>query len=46
MVVAANEEDAWFILDNATTVLATDSEDAMRYIPLLLLDEASVRRYQ
>jgi predicted transglutaminase-like cysteine proteinase len=46
MVVAANVEDAWFILDNATMILATDSEDAVRYIPLLLLDEASVRRYQ
>ena len=46
MVVAANVEDAWFILDNATMILATDSEDVVRYIPLLLLDEASVRRYQ
>jgi predicted transglutaminase-like cysteine proteinase len=46
MVVAAFEEDAWFILDNATMVLATDSEDATRYIPLFLLDEAGVRRYQ
>jgi hypothetical protein len=46
MVVAAFDEDAWFILDNATMVLATDSEDAARYIPLFLLDEAGVRRYQ
>jgi hypothetical protein len=46
MVVAANVEDAWFILDNATMILATDSENAARYIPLLLLDEAGVRRYQ
>jgi predicted transglutaminase-like cysteine proteinase len=46
MVVAAFDEDAWFILDNATMVLATDSEDAMRYIPLFLFDEAGVRRYQ
>ena len=30
MVVAAFDEDAWFILDNATMVLATDSEDATR----------------
>jgi hypothetical protein len=33
-------------LDNATMILATDSENATRYIPLLLLDEAGVRRYQ
>jgi len=46
MVVAAYDEDAWFILDNATMILATDSEDTTRYLPLFLLDEASVRRYQ
>ena len=46
MVVAAYDQDAWFILDNATMVLATDSEDATRYTPLFLLDEAGVRRYQ
>jgi hypothetical protein len=36
----------WFILDNATMILATDSENTARYTPLLLLDEAGVRRYQ
>ena len=46
MVVAANVEDAWFILDNATMILATDTEDAARYTLLLLLDEAGVRRHQ
>jgi hypothetical protein len=46
MVVAANVEEAWFILDNATMIVATHTEDAARYIPLLLLDEAGVRRYQ
>jgi predicted transglutaminase-like cysteine proteinase len=46
MVVAANVEDAWFILDNATMILATDSENTARYTPLLLLDESGVRRYQ
>ena len=46
MVVAVFDEDAWFILDNATMILATDSEDATRYIPLFLLDDAGVRRYQ
>ena len=46
MVVAANVEEAWFILDNATMILATDTEDAARYTLLLLLDEAGVRRYQ
>ena len=33
MVVAANVQDAWFILDNATMILATGSENAPRYIP-------------
>ena len=46
MVVAANVEDVWFILDNATMILATDSENTARYTPLLLVDEAGVRRYQ
>jgi predicted transglutaminase-like cysteine proteinase len=34
MVVAAYDEGTWFILDNATMVLATDKQDATRYIPL------------
>jgi hypothetical protein len=46
MVVAANVEEAWFILDNATMILATDSEDAARYLSLFLLEEAGVSRYQ
>jgi predicted transglutaminase-like cysteine proteinase len=46
MVVAAYVEDAWFILDNATMVLATDSDDATLYLPLFLFDDAGVRRYQ
>jgi predicted transglutaminase-like cysteine proteinase len=45
MIVAAHEENAWLILDNATMVLATDSEDAIVYSPLFLLDESGVRRY-
>jgi predicted transglutaminase-like cysteine proteinase len=46
MVVAAYDEGTWFILDNATMVLATDKQDATRYIPLFLLDHDGVRRYR
>jgi predicted transglutaminase-like cysteine proteinase len=35
MIVAAHEENAWLILDNATMVLATDSEDAIVYSPFI-----------
>jgi predicted transglutaminase-like cysteine proteinase len=45
MIVAAREDNTWLILDNATMVLAADSEDATVYIPLFLLDESGVRRY-
>ena len=45
MIVAAHEDNAWLILDNATMVLATDSEDAIVYSPLFLLDKSGVRRY-
>ena len=44
MIVAAHEENVWLILDNATMVLATDSEDAIVYSPLFLLDKSGVRR--
>jgi hypothetical protein len=37
------DKDAWFILDNASMVLATDTEAANLYIPLAVLDEAGVR---
>jgi hypothetical protein len=36
MVVAVYDEDAWFILDNASMVLATDNENAALYIPLFV----------
>ena len=45
MVVAVYDEDAWFILDNATMILATDTEDAAHYTPLFVLDKAGVGRY-
>jgi len=47
MVVAVYDEDegAWVILDNASMVLATDTENAALYIPLFVLDKAGVRRY-
>jgi hypothetical protein len=46
MVVAVYDEGAWFILDNATMIVATDTEDATHYTPLFVLDKAGVRRYQ
>ncbi len=45
MVVAAYDEESWFILDNATMAVLTDIEDAALYAPLFVLDEAGVRRY-
>jgi predicted transglutaminase-like cysteine proteinase len=45
MVVAVYDEGAWFILDNATMIVATDTEDATHYTPLFVLDKAGVRRY-
>jgi len=36
MVVAANVEDAWFILDNATMILATDSENTARAVCIFI----------
>jgi hypothetical protein len=45
MVVAVYDEDVWLILDNATTILATDTEDATHYTPLFVLDKTGVRRY-
>jgi predicted transglutaminase-like cysteine proteinase len=45
MVVAAYDDDTWFILDNASMVLATDTEDAAHYTPLFVLDKSGVRRY-
>jgi predicted transglutaminase-like cysteine proteinase len=45
MVVAVYDQDAWFILDNATMILATDTGDATHYTPLFVLDKAGVRRY-
>ena len=45
MVVAVYDEDAWFILDSATMILATDTEDAAHYTPLFVLDKAGVGRY-
>jgi predicted transglutaminase-like cysteine proteinase len=45
MVVAVYDEGAWFILDNATMIVATDTEDATHYTPLFVLDKTGVRRY-
>jgi predicted transglutaminase-like cysteine proteinase len=45
MVVAVYDEGALFILDNATMIVATDTEDATHYTPLFVLDKAGVRRY-
>ena len=45
MVVAVYDEDAWFILDNASMVVATDTEAAARYTPLFVLDKGGVRHY-
>ena len=45
MVVAVYDEDAWFILDNATMIVATDTEYATPDTPLFVLDKAGVRRY-
>jgi hypothetical protein len=45
MVVAVYDEDAWFILDNATMIAATDTEHATHYTPLFVLDKSGVRRY-
>ena len=45
MVVAVYDEDAWFILDNATMIAATDTEYATPDTPLFVPDKAGVRRY-
>jgi hypothetical protein len=45
MVVAVYDEGAWFILNNATMIVATDTEDATHYTPLFVLDKAGVRGY-
>jgi hypothetical protein len=45
MVLAVYDEDAWFILDNATMIVATDTEYATHDTPLFVLDKAGVRRY-
>jgi hypothetical protein len=44
-MVVAVYEDAWFILDNATMIVATDTEHATHYTPLFVLDKSGVRRY-
>ena len=45
MVVAVYDEDAWFILDNATMIAATDTEHATHYTSLFVPDKSGVRRY-
>jgi predicted transglutaminase-like cysteine proteinase len=45
MVVAADDNGDWLILDNRTMTLVTDVDASAVYLPLFVLDDTGTRRY-